>query len=46
MAYYNHLWKWLSIQEFPDMVEAEFYLGQVMQSISVGVCSVEAKAVF
>ncbi len=27
--------RWLSVQEFPDMVEAEFYLGQCVQSICV-----------
>ncbi len=27
--------RWLSVQEFPDMVEAEFYLGQFVQSMCV-----------
>ncbi len=43
-VYYNHKLRWLSVQEFPDMVEAEFYLGQIVQSICV--CSVETKAAF
>ncbi len=43
---YNHLLRWLSVQEFPDMIEAEFYLGQGVQSICVCVCSVETKAAF
>ncbi len=37
-VYHNHLWRWLSVQEFQDMVEAEFYLGQGVQSICVCVC--------
>ncbi len=36
----------LSVQEFPDIVEAEFYLRQCVQSICVCVCSVETKATF
>ncbi len=36
----NHLWKWFSVQELPDMVEAEFYLGRraIDLCVGVGVC--------